>query len=163
MTRCHPLLYTEEMNCTPFVRQYDILDNKWGALLCQKECQTKLWSAEDPNLYTCRITLSQNGKTLDEAEDEVDEYGGRSDCGKRILAYRLSDNKRIGNRIEELKEIPAYDRYHESNDNAYRSSFSQFHSHRKFSGEVLLQEDMTMQDIRIGENEKSWIFCFIPK
>ena len=21
------------MNCTPFVRQYDILDNKWGALL----------------------------------------------------------------------------------------------------------------------------------
>ncbi len=25
------------MNCTPFVRQYDILDNKWGALLCQKE------------------------------------------------------------------------------------------------------------------------------
>ena len=28
------------MNCTPFVRQYDILDNKWGALLCQKEYQT---------------------------------------------------------------------------------------------------------------------------
>ncbi len=23
------------MNCTPFVRQYDILTNKWGALLCQ--------------------------------------------------------------------------------------------------------------------------------
>ena len=21
------------LNCTPFVRQYDILDNKWGALL----------------------------------------------------------------------------------------------------------------------------------
>ena len=28
------------MNCTPFVRQYDILDNKWGALLCQKGYQT---------------------------------------------------------------------------------------------------------------------------
>ena len=27
------------VNCTPFVRQYDILDNKWGALLCQKEYQ----------------------------------------------------------------------------------------------------------------------------
>ena len=23
------------LNCTPFVRQYDILDNKWGALLWQ--------------------------------------------------------------------------------------------------------------------------------
>ena len=29
-----------EVNCTPFVRQYDILDNKWGASLCQKEYQT---------------------------------------------------------------------------------------------------------------------------
>ena len=28
------------MNCTPFVRQYDILSNKWGVLLCQKENQT---------------------------------------------------------------------------------------------------------------------------
>jgi len=25
------------MNCTPFVRQYDILDNKWGALLCKRD------------------------------------------------------------------------------------------------------------------------------
>ena len=31
----------EPLNCTPFVRQYDILNNKWGALLCQKEIQTK--------------------------------------------------------------------------------------------------------------------------
>ena len=29
-----------EVNCTPFVRQYDILNNKWGALLCRKEYQT---------------------------------------------------------------------------------------------------------------------------
>ena len=29
-----------EMNSTPFVRQYDILSNKWGVLLCQKEYQT---------------------------------------------------------------------------------------------------------------------------
>ena len=28
------------MNSTPFVRQYDILNNKWGVLLCQKEYQT---------------------------------------------------------------------------------------------------------------------------
>ena len=28
------------VNCTPFVRQYDILNNKWGALLCRKEYQT---------------------------------------------------------------------------------------------------------------------------
>ena len=28
------------LNCTPFVRQYDILDNKWGALLWQKGYQT---------------------------------------------------------------------------------------------------------------------------
>ena len=28
------------LNCTPCVRQYDILDNKWGASLCQKEYQT---------------------------------------------------------------------------------------------------------------------------
>ena len=28
------------LNCTPFVRQYDILSKKWGVLLCQKEYQT---------------------------------------------------------------------------------------------------------------------------
>ena len=28
-----------QVNCTPFVRQYDILSNKWGVLLCQKEYQ----------------------------------------------------------------------------------------------------------------------------
>lgn len=28
------------VNCTPFVRQYGILSNKWGVLLCQKEYQT---------------------------------------------------------------------------------------------------------------------------
>ena len=31
---------TPNLNCTPFVRQYDILSNKWGVLLCQKEYQT---------------------------------------------------------------------------------------------------------------------------
>ena len=31
---------SKEVNCTPFVRQYDILSNKWGVLLCQKEYQT---------------------------------------------------------------------------------------------------------------------------
>ena len=29
-----------DMNCTPFVRQYGKLSNKWGVLLCQKEYQT---------------------------------------------------------------------------------------------------------------------------
>ena len=29
-----------DVNCTPFVRQYDILSKKWGVLLCQKEYQT---------------------------------------------------------------------------------------------------------------------------
>ena len=33
-------LYTCTLNSTPFVRQYDILFNKWGVLLCQKEYQT---------------------------------------------------------------------------------------------------------------------------
>ena len=28
------------MNSPPFVRQYDILKNKWGGLLCQKGYQT---------------------------------------------------------------------------------------------------------------------------
>ena len=32
----------KQMNCTPFVRQYDILTNKWGALLCQKGYQTNV-------------------------------------------------------------------------------------------------------------------------
>ena len=31
------LLYTSAMNSTPFVRQCDILSNRWGDLLCQKE------------------------------------------------------------------------------------------------------------------------------
>ena len=29
------------LNCTPFVGQYGILNNKWGVLLCQKEFQTR--------------------------------------------------------------------------------------------------------------------------
>ena len=28
------------LNCTPFVRQYGILSNKWGVLLCQREYRT---------------------------------------------------------------------------------------------------------------------------
>ena len=28
------------MNSTPFVRQYDMLSNEWGVILCQKEYQT---------------------------------------------------------------------------------------------------------------------------
>ena len=31
---------TETLNSTPFVRQYDILSNRWGDLLCQEENQT---------------------------------------------------------------------------------------------------------------------------
>ena len=31
---------TDDVNCTPFVRQYGILSNKWGVFLCQKEYQT---------------------------------------------------------------------------------------------------------------------------
>ena len=33
-------LGVKALNSTPFVRQYDILSNKWGVLLCQKEYQT---------------------------------------------------------------------------------------------------------------------------
>ena len=33
----HLISLKQEVNCTPFVRQYDILSNKWGVLLCQKE------------------------------------------------------------------------------------------------------------------------------
>ena len=41
MTVTFPLLcMPAEVNSTPFVRQYDILSNKWGALLWQKEYQT---------------------------------------------------------------------------------------------------------------------------
>ena len=34
------------MNCTPFVRQYDILNNKWGALLCRKGIPNKRYTPE---------------------------------------------------------------------------------------------------------------------
>ena len=34
-------LAVTSLNCTPFVRQYVILNNKWGALLCQKEYRTR--------------------------------------------------------------------------------------------------------------------------
>ena len=47
---CHEVLdtlYNKEIslceagvNCTPFVRQYDILSNRWGDLLCQEENRT---------------------------------------------------------------------------------------------------------------------------
>ena len=41
----HTAIKTQEviqraLNCTPFVRQYGILSNKWGVFLCQKEYQT---------------------------------------------------------------------------------------------------------------------------
>ena len=39
-TNAHNNTAGETVNCTPFVRQYDILSNKWGVLLCQKEYQT---------------------------------------------------------------------------------------------------------------------------
>ncbi|WP_455152661.1 hypothetical protein [Butyricicoccus sp.] len=29
------------LNCTPFVRQYDILSNRWSDLLCQEEKMNK--------------------------------------------------------------------------------------------------------------------------
>ena len=29
------------MKSTPFVRQYDILNNKWGDLLCQEESEIR--------------------------------------------------------------------------------------------------------------------------
>ena len=37
------------LNSTPFVRQYDILSNKWGVLLCQKEYQINdiRWSSRE--------------------------------------------------------------------------------------------------------------------
>ena len=28
------------LNCTPFVRQYDILSNKWGDFICQRAYRT---------------------------------------------------------------------------------------------------------------------------
>ena len=34
------------MNCTPFVRQYDILSNKWGVLLCQSGVPNKRYTPE---------------------------------------------------------------------------------------------------------------------
>ena len=33
-------LQSKDVNCTPFVRQYDILSNRWGDLLCQEENRT---------------------------------------------------------------------------------------------------------------------------
>ena len=32
--------YRNKVNSTPFVRQYDILSNRWGDFICQKEYQT---------------------------------------------------------------------------------------------------------------------------
>ena len=30
------------LNCTPFVRQYGILSNKWGVFLCQRDIESPL-------------------------------------------------------------------------------------------------------------------------
>lgn len=40
INRIKEIPVTSDLNCTPFVRQYDILSKKWGVLLCQKEYQT---------------------------------------------------------------------------------------------------------------------------
>ena len=39
-TVCCEIPGCTHVNCTPFVRQYDILSNKWGDLLCQEENRT---------------------------------------------------------------------------------------------------------------------------
>ena len=36
----------EEMNCTPFVRQYDILSNKWGAVIMSRGKPNKRYTPE---------------------------------------------------------------------------------------------------------------------
>ena len=38
------LVEKPSLNCTPFVRQYDILSNKWGVLLCQKSTKQTIYA-----------------------------------------------------------------------------------------------------------------------
>ena len=38
------------MNCTPFVRQYDILNNKWGVLLHKENHWPGKWFSVPRNL-----------------------------------------------------------------------------------------------------------------
>ena len=42
IAECKKMLFCDyaELNCTPFVRQYDILSNRWGDLLCREENRT---------------------------------------------------------------------------------------------------------------------------
>ena len=45
MTQNEDELKTERvrlsLNSSPFVRQYGILNNEWGVILCPKECRTR--------------------------------------------------------------------------------------------------------------------------
>ena len=79
------------MNCTPFVRQYDILSNKWGVLLCQKEYQTDESSSES--------TLEQSKPTSESAPEESSSQTNESTPtasntnGKNLVVYfSMPDN-----------------------------------------------------------------------
>ena len=53
------------MNCTPFVRQYDILSNKWGVLLCPKGFQKRCTAEFKQKVVEAVL---KNGLSYKEAE-----------------------------------------------------------------------------------------------
>ena len=87
------------MNCTPFVRQYDILDNKCGALLCQKGYQTNVQQGQLP--LVARIGgdggngalghLAAHGGGGEEHGGQIQVEGG-AHCGVLIVHWVAFEN-----------------------------------------------------------------------
>ena len=88
------------MNCTPFVRQYDILSNKWGVLLCQWE---RIYLEEGPEgLAIERRGRSSKGHPPKQLSKQVEEdllaevqrLRAENDYLKNLQALVLEDERR---------------------------------------------------------------------
>ena len=63
------------MNCTPYVRQYDIMSNIWGDLLCQKElglvCRVRMKKYRS---YKGELLYLQEFQSMEHFKRELIEY-----------------------------------------------------------------------------------------
>ena len=94
------------MNCTPFVRQYGILDNKWGALLCRKEYRTRDTRQSIIKRWE-RIYLEEGPEGL-----AIERRGRKSDSrlaqlSKAVEEDLIAENQRLRAENEYLKNLQA--------------------------------------------------------
>ena len=84
----------------------------------------------------CQYDGESIRQPLDEAEDEVDEYGSRTYSGEGILSDRLPDDDGVRKRVEELEEISADDGKREAKQYGEGPPLGEIDSHRRLRNRV---------------------------